>query len=214
MSVRRHIYARLQREEFVRYVSRKPSGDLGVFLPILPPVAAGHEVEVDLAFEGHPHHFYFQGVVISVRSQEGGEALPAGVEVAVKGRHRNSVRQAVGFSAGDEVEWHARDTRRWPAVLELQVSQGARVYGGATRDISLTGAFVTGMEPLPAVGEELELRFLKCGRVFPLKIRARVMRQDFFKNTRGVGVRFLGGGFRWKQRLVELVDGLSTSEAR
>lgn len=183
-----------------------------LFVPSKAALRAGEVVEVNLRFEGFPHEFVVPGVVTSVRSHGRGTSLPSGATLAVDAVHAPRIEKVLAFARGEKIKWAQRQYQRFvthhPIVLRWEAGEAS----GETRDLSLGGAGLSVDGPLPGIGDAVEVRLEDVGGFRSLKLTAKVMWLDFFSGSRGMGVKFTGGGFGWKRKIEKLVDALRAAQ--
>ncbi len=204
MTERRRVEVVVPRRTFNEVLARSTAEGGSLFVPGAG-LRAGERVEVSLQFEGFPQEFTVPGVVTAVRSRGRGTTLPSGATLQVDPVHAGRLEKILAFARGEKVPWKRRETPRFLVDLAVELRCAAGTVACRTRDLSLGGVGLSAAGALPAIGEEVEVRIPLDGSLLPLRLTGKVMWLDFFSKSRGLGLRFVGGGFAWKRRLEKLV---------
>ncbi len=192
----------------------KESGDKGgvIFVPVKDPPSAGETVRVLIHFEGFAQDFAFLGTCTSSRQKGRGKSLPAGATIEVSLEHMAGLRKALSFARGEDVKWQMREHPRHSAGLDSRMEGPQGEVGVEVLDLSMGGARIAMEGEMPSMGEEVSL-VVEPGRgIFPLKLRGQVMWLSFFSDSRSLGIKFVGGGFGWKRKLLALVERIEAAE--
>lgn len=190
----------------IREMAQQRKGEAGTFFVATDKdISSGEMVEVEVSFAGFPQTFAIGGVVSAVRKFAAGD-LPAGVTIAVQENHAGRLTKVIAFAEGEAVNWSARKHDRFPLNLDVELEvKGARLVV-RTEDISMGGARLSMDGELPAMGDPVRLIFPRQGSFFALKIDGRVTWLNFFRESRGFGVQFIGGSRGWEKKLTRLVQ--------
>ncbi|MDF1565843.1 MAG: PilZ domain-containing protein [Deltaproteobacteria bacterium] len=189
------------------------NGSGAVFVPVDDPPSAGMTIRVTVAFEGYAREFSFIGLCTSVRRKGRGADLPTGVTVEVPREHLAGLQKALAFARGEDVPFHERSHRRTNTELPARIEGSRGEAEVEVLDLSLGGARIAMEGELPAMGEEVFLTIEPDSGFFPLKVRGQVMWLSYFKDSRSLGFKFIGGGFGWKRKLAALVERVEAEAA-
>ncbi len=203
----RRVRLELDREEIHRLVE-VDGGRSRIFLPLEAEAHAGDRVQAEVGIRGAEQTFRLTGQVVAVRHQGRGKGMPRGWEVAVRASHRRALRCLVALADGRPIAYAYREYERhevdWPAKLSWRKVTAE----GRVTDLSLGGARVSGLEVLPSLGERVRAVLRPPALRMALMLKGRVRWLDYAAPARTCGIEFQGGGFRWKRRLLVLLEGL------
>jgi Tfp pilus assembly protein PilZ len=185
------------------YQGDTPNGAL--FVPTTTPLDADENVIVELVCDGLPNKVLFRGRVLAWRPALPRLRVRAGATVAFAADEDDKRRFILATLSGQLSPTKRRHTRIPVAVpVRFRLPGSAELKTGDLTEISVGGALLRGVTPMPPLGTEVVLEILPPGGAAPMPITGRVA----YHATHGTGLRFIyrdGGGSRRIRELIRRI---------
>ena len=182
--------------------------DVGMFFDTGRDLPLGERVVIRASVRNLPAPVYLEGLVAWRRLRPRGTSLPRGLFVALTGKERLRLADAVTYLNKNAPSSEVRAHPRFPIFTQAHYRTDRGVHPAVTRDLSKAGAFLRCKGPLLPVGAITEVTLnLDWHQRENIELLAEVVRFEPVPESLGLAVRFKPGQPGLK-KLARFLDGI------
>jgi Tfp pilus assembly protein PilZ len=188
----------------------KNGDDVGMFFHTGRDLPLGERVVIKTSVKDLPSPLYLEGHVAWRRLRPRGSSLPRGLFVALSGKEKRRLADAVAYLNKNTGDRGVREHSRFPVFVKAHYRTDRGIHPAITRDISIGGAFLQCKGPLLPVGSKTEVTLnLQWHKRENIELLAEVVRFDPLPESLGLAVRFKPGQPGLK-KLSRFLDGIQS----